>query len=43
MAIQLDTTENFGNVITLRQKYSHRPEVIWERLVTPKSNDMELR
>lgn len=35
MAELIETKADFGKVITLREKSSHRPEVIWERLVTP--------
>lgn len=35
MAMRLETSADVGKVITLREKSHHRPEVIWERLVTP--------
>lgn len=35
MAVLIETNPDFGKVITLREKSRHRPEVIWERLVTP--------
>lgn len=35
MAIRLETSAAVGKVLTLREKSRNRPEVIWEKLVTP--------
>lgn len=35
MAIRLESGGSVGKVITLREKSHNRPEVIWEKLVTP--------
>lgn len=35
MAIRLESFADVGKVITLREKSLNRPEVIWEKLVTP--------
>lgn len=35
MASLLETSEKVGKVMTIREKSDNRPEVIWERLVTP--------
>ncbi|MGH2317808.1 SRPBCC domain-containing protein [Planococcus sp. SE5232] len=35
MATRLETSGDLGKVITLREKSRNRPEVIWEKLVTP--------
>lgn len=35
MAMRLETSGDVGKMITLREKSRHRPEVIWEKLVTP--------